>query len=117
MTTPYSQRDPRWAGKHLGKSPCTMGNEGCATAAIAFQTSRELNRDVTPGELCDFLSRDNGYTMPSPTDPKGGLLKWDRISAFTHGQLHYLGRGSTPPARKKYTLVGVHWGKLLLHWL
>jgi hypothetical protein len=112
----YSQRDPRWAKKPLSPSRETMGRIGCATTAIAFQIARELKRDVTPEELRAFLVVNSGYTAPSKTDPTGGLLKWDRISVFTNGRLRYLGRGATPPAGKKYTLVEVIYGTMR-HWL
>jgi len=55
----FSQGDPRWAARVLGKSS-TIARQGCAVTSIAM-ILRFYGRDVNPGSLDAFLDSEGGY--------------------------------------------------------
>lgn len=61
----YSQRDPRWSAKRLGKSTLTMGRYGCTTTCIA-DLSTYFGDNINPGKMVDTIK----YTAD-------GLVIWD----------------------------------------
>lgn len=121
MTT-YKQGDYRWGWKKLGTSGLTMARAGCTVTDIAFSWTRFTNVRHTPGELCDKLNKNGGFTAQ-------GYLRWDKAAQITglkllgawrrdgSGHLYYNGQFD-PPTGKKYTLVQVHIYKARLdHWI
>lgn len=92
----YSQRDPAWSAKHLGKSGLTMGGYGCLVTDIA-QGLTLAGYSVTPGQLCDSLNAHNGFTPD-------GLVIWGVIAQL-YPQFHLGGQG--------YTFVQGTFGKVL----
>lgn len=61
----YSQRDPRWNTKRLGKSTLTMGRYGCTTTCIA-DLSTYFGDNINPGKMVDTIK----YTPD-------GLVLWE----------------------------------------
>ncbi|WP_054033126.1 C39 family peptidase [Desulfatitalea tepidiphila] len=59
----YSQGDPRWAQRILGKQS-SIARQGCAITCIAM-VLRSYGRHVTPESLDEFLDRENGYSGDS----------------------------------------------------
>lgn len=82
-----SQRDPRWAQKHLGASSLTVGRYGCTTSCISM-LSDYFGCYKSPLELAQEI---NLYTKPG--NPLGeGLVIWEYLNkifkgmAFDHRQ-------------------------------
>ena len=63
----FSQGDPRWAQRVLGKKS-SIARQGCAISCIAM-ILRFYGRNVTPGTLDEFLDKENGYI--------GDSVKWE----------------------------------------
>jgi hypothetical protein len=95
----YSQRDPRWADKELGKSGLKFRDFGCTVTTCA-QALTHAGWGVTPGELVDKLNSIGGFTAD-------GLLIWAKVGeAFP--QFHFGGNG--------YRMEYGRWGKFY-HWV
>ena len=102
----YSQRDIRWSWRKLGTSGLTMGGFGCTTTVAARFCSWVMGRNVTPGELCAWLKKNNGYNGY-------GEILWKKVEEFTKFHLMYKGRGTEPPKPDiTYAMRIVQWGKL-----
>ena len=84
--TPYSQRDPEWAGDIMVTR--TLGQAGCATTASAIISSL-VDKTLTPGGLNAKLKLIGGYT---PVGHVSGpdLLYWAKVAEAVTG-LHYGG--------------------------
>lgn len=98
---------PNWGATHLGASPYTMADSGCLTEDLAYIASRFFGKDITAGELCDWLNANDGYTDANyPQGP--GLLKWAKFTEWSKGLLVRSGRFD-----KTYTIIGVLIGRTL----
>ena len=80
--TPFSQRDPRWAGDSLGFSTSTLGGYGCAVTSIAMLASVAYP-GMTPAIANVALRNENAFS--------GGDLIWERVST-AFDRLEFLGR-------------------------
>lgn len=89
--TIFSQKDPAWAGMHLGTSQWTMGDSGCTTTNVAQALLLAGYSTLTPGIVCQAFSDQGVYT--DATHPLGaGLVIWPYIErAFP--QFHWKGDG------------------------
>lgn len=103
----YSQNDPLWRWKKIGKSPWTLGQKGCVTTDVSMSVSY-FGQEIIPGIMVDKLN----YTT-------GGLLLWESVKNVG---LKFLWRGfKYEPAKidealknpKKTCLLnvdrGAHW--------
>ena len=106
--TNYSQKDQRWANKRLGNSTYTMATDGCVTTICARIASNVLKRDVTPGELCSWLSLFGGYL--------NGLIIWAKLEQFCGKKVKYLGKSVAFRPFARYILRAVIIGRYY-HWV
>ncbi|HEY3444961.1 MAG TPA: LysM peptidoglycan-binding domain-containing protein [Myxococcales bacterium] len=74
-TPNYSQHDPRWAGRVLGRN-CTIGSAGCAMTATAMAISKISGKNINPAELDHYCDTHGGYY--------GDGLVWD-VAAKARG--------------------------------
>jgi hypothetical protein len=64
----YNQYDPKWKDKPLGSSLFKMGDSGCYVTTFAsilagsFKKKNASGQPLTPGDLCDMLNANNGFT-------------------------------------------------------
>src|SRR3954469_364746 len=56
----YSQHDPRWSHRTLGRH-YTVGNAGCAMTAMAMAISKISGHPITPGQLDHWNDQHHGY--------------------------------------------------------
>jgi hypothetical protein len=56
----FLQGDPAWGDEHLGTSPRTMAQVGCAVCA-ATMIMKYYGIDTDPGRMNDFLMENGGY--------------------------------------------------------
>lgn len=80
--TPYSQKDPRWAGNKLGSCATTIGKDGCKVTCYAMFDGR------SPEFINLTLSSNNGYHQ--------GCLTVDELDCKILG-LEYHGKSSSQP--------------------
>lgn len=83
--TRYTQRDTRWSNMSLGTSPFSMGGDGCYVTSCA-QILTLAGYAVTPGDLCQSLDSDGGFTT-------NGLAEWAGVTN-AYPQFHYDGSGT-----------------------
>jgi hypothetical protein len=74
-TPNYSQHDPRWAGRVLGRN-CTIGSAGCAMTATAMAISKISGNNINPAQLDQYCDTHGGYY--------GDGLVWD-VAAKARG--------------------------------
>ena len=84
----YSQQDPKWADKELGKSGLKMAAFGCVVTAVAQALFNAGHKYYDPGVLLDKLNAVGGFT--DNNHPQGaGLLIWAKVQeiepAFVFG--------------------------------
>ncbi|MFZ9932764.1 MAG: C39 family peptidase [Chthoniobacterales bacterium] len=70
----FAQNDKRWSRDKLGKTPGTLGEEGCAVASAAMVLA-SYGADLDPGRLNAHLRDNGGYT-------ERGWLYWEKASAY-----------------------------------
>lgn len=106
----WSQRDPRWANKKLGKSGLDVGHYGCASVGANYCVNRAwkalgILRFARPGEFVDYCNTHGFYT-------DNGMLFWTAVDYFSGGKLKY-----TPNKKEAWiTMAQVRWGSYL-HWI
>ena len=71
----FSQGDPRWAGRTLGRR-AGMARQGCAVSSVAMVLAF-FGRAVDPGRLDEYLDAHDGYV--------GDGLKWAVAGRFPDG--------------------------------
>lgn len=71
----FSQGDPRWADRLLGRST-TIARQGCAITCIAMAL-RFYDRIITPTSLDDHLDQNDGYV--------GDSVRWDVPLSYDAG--------------------------------
>lgn len=72
-TACYYQKDTRWADAHLGESKYTMEDSGClVTCVCSALTMQHIGESLTPGELNELLSSNDGYD-------EAGNLQWTAL--------------------------------------
>ena len=77
-TSRFSQLDPRWKDKSLGRTSDTIGSDGCLVTATAMALSN-LGFTTNPQDLNARLTRTKSYT-------NNGWLIWDGIRRVTDGR-------------------------------
>ena len=76
----YSQSDPRWSFKPLGRSGLNMRYYGCLVTAVAEALT--LNGHLTsPGQVCDKLNANGGFL-------NNGWLVWAKVEQ-AYSQFHF----------------------------
>lgn len=76
----FSQRDPRWGAKRLGKSNATMAGFGCVVTGTAYILSRFTKHEVGPGNWVDWCNRRNLFTPD-------GRFYWSAMTLYTKGAM------------------------------
>ena len=71
------QADPRWKADALGKTPGTLGGEGCAVAS-ASMTLSHYGMSVDPATLNRFLTEHGGYEG-------AGWIRWESAAELRPG--------------------------------
>ena len=69
----YSQSDPQWKDRMLGKK-YTIGSSGCAMCAVAMAISKIAGRNISPVELDEYLDNNGGYD--------GDGIYWDKAARY-----------------------------------
>jgi len=91
---PYmSQVDPAWGSKRIGNSTNpveTIAAKGCAITSAAMMLSYISNKTVTPSDLNDWLTKNNGYDKVITTLQNGTIvnhgnydLLWPKIAEYS----------------------------------
>lgn len=75
----YRQADPRWKADALGKTPGTLGGEGCAVASASMMLSH-YGMSVDPATLNRFLTEHGGYEG-------AGWIRWESAAEFLPGMV------------------------------
>src|SRR5438128_1405846 len=70
----FRQGDPRWRNDPLGKTPGTLGAEGCAVASAAM-VLKFYGVETDPQQLNNFLTTHGGYVGT-------GWLVWEKAAEF-----------------------------------
>jgi len=90
-TTVYSQRDPQWAGLHLGlpqaAAGSTLGEYGCAVTAIA-QKLTLIGFPTTPPMVQSRLLQFRAFRIGGTNN----LVDWPKVP-LAYPQLQFNGRG------------------------
>ncbi len=73
----FAQGDPRWGQNRLGPTDATLAAEGCALASAAMVLA-SYGAATDPGQLNDFVSDINGYTL-------NGWLYWEAAAEVAPG--------------------------------
>ena len=71
----FRQGDDRWRNDRLGKTPATLGAEGCAVASAAMVLA-SYGVDTDPGRLNKLVTDANGYVG-------NGWLEWEKAAEVT----------------------------------
>ena len=80
ITVPhYRQADPRWKADLLGKTPGTLGGQGCAVAS-ASMTLSHYGMSVDPAMLNRFLTDHEGYEG-------AGWIRWESAAEYSPGMV------------------------------
>lgn len=94
-TPRYVQGDARWGAKKIGLSAeKNLHQVGCALTCVAMALSKQLGRDVTPGELNDVLVKYGAFD--------GASLIWAKASAAIEAEYGV----ALPMDRKPDTMSG-----------
>lgn len=90
----YSQRDERWAARHLGlpqaAAGSTIGAYGCGVTAIA-QRLTLMGFETTPPQVNDRLLRFDAFRHVGSFN----FIAWERVP-LAYPQFVYRGRDDTP---------------------
>jgi hypothetical protein len=73
----FFQADPRWGDDFLGKTPGTLGGEGCAVTSAAM-VLKFYGVSLDPGRLNRFLTLREGYEG-------SGWIRWEVAALFSPG--------------------------------
>jgi hypothetical protein len=80
QVTTFSQRDPAWAGIHLGTSSSTIGGYGCLITAVASMLS-DAGKPYNPQTMNAWLILNGGYSNGNlfafASVDKLGVVKYD----------------------------------------
>ena len=71
----FRQGDDRWRNDRLGRTPATLGAEGCAVASAAMVLA-SYGVDTDPGRLNKLVTDANGYEG-------AGRLQWEKAAEVT----------------------------------
>lgn len=71
----FRQADDRWRDDLLGKTPASLGAEGCAVASAAMVLA-SYGADTDPGRLNKLVTEADGYVG-------NGWLDWDKAADVT----------------------------------
>lgn len=106
----YSQNDPRWAAKKLGKSKYTVGTSGCLVTAVQNQLLRD-GFHTDPGLFTDWANLNHGFEDPL------GYLVFGSIARYSK-RYQLVDRDAT---NKLNTIHQVMWtlrnGTRTTHWV
>ena len=78
----FLQGDDRWADDHLGTSPRTMAQVGCAVTSAAM-IMKFYGLDTDPGRLNTFLFANGGYD-------ENNDLRWEGPTALAPSQVKHV---------------------------
>lgn len=75
-----SQRDPRWAKKHVGFGSKTFAQVGCTVTALTMLLNRLFKYSLTPDEVNIRLKAVKAFSDGSTNGVgKGNLIVWYRV--------------------------------------
>ncbi len=78
----FLQGDDAWGGNHLGTSPRTMGQVGCAVTSAAM-IMKFYGLDTDPGRLNKFLLENGGYD-------ENNDLRWEGPTALAPDKVKHV---------------------------
>lgn len=78
----YLQSDDAWGGDHLGTSPRTLGQAGCAVTSAAM-IMKFYGLDTDPGRLNVFLRDNGGYD-------ENNDLRWEGPTALAPNKVKHV---------------------------